>query len=187
MKFLIVGLGNIGVEYVGTRHNAGFMIADCLVNVNKAEFVISRYAARAEFRLRGMQFVVIKPSTYMNESGKAVRYWMQAEAVDLSNVLVLVDDIALNLGVLRMKKNGSDGGHNGLTSIILTLNTDQFARLRFGIGNQFAHGTQINYVLGRFSNDERTLIQPKIEQATEMITSFAFQGADKTMTLFNNK
>ena len=187
MKYLIVGLGNIGTEYAGTRHNIGFMVLDKLAADAKTDFVTGRYAYRAEIKDKGRTLILVKPTTYMNLSGKAVRYWMQQEDVPLENVLIVVDDLALDVGQLRLKKSGSDGGHNGLIDIITTLNTQNFSRLRFGIGANFAKGFQVEYVLSRFTSAEREIVEPKIAQAAEMVKSFTTIGADRTMTLFNNK
>ncbi len=187
MKYLIVGLGNIGAEYAETRHNIGFMVLDQLAVDAKTDFSTERYAYRAEIRVKGRTLVLVKPTTYMNLSGKAVRYWMQQENIPLENVLIIVDDLALDVGQLRLKKSGSDGGHNGLIDIILTLNTQSFNRLRFGIGADFAKGFQADYVLSRFTSSEREIVVPKILQAAEMVKSFVTVGADRTMTLYNNK
>ena len=187
MKFLIVGLGNIGAEYAKTRHNIGFMVLDQLAADAKTDFTTERYAYRAEVRVKGRKLILIKPTTYMNLSGKAVRYWMQQENIPVENMLVIVDDLALDVGQLRLKKSGGDGGHNGLIDITQTLNSQTFNRLRFGIGADFAKGFQSEYVLSRFTTMENEIIEPKIEQATKLIQSFVTIGADQTMTLFNNK
>ena len=187
MKYIIVGLGNIGREYADTRHNIGFMVLDQLAADAKTDFLTERYAYRAEMRVKGRTLVLIKPTTYVNLSGKAVRYWMQQENIPLENVLVIVDDLAIDVGQLRLKKSGGDGGHNGLIDIVLTLNTHDFNRLRFGIGADFAKGFQSEYVLSRFTSLEREVVEPKITQAAEMVKSFVTIGPDQTMTLFNNK
>lgn len=187
MKYLIVGLGNVGAEYDGTRHNSGFMTVDALAKSAGVSFSLERLAYRAEMRMAGRTVVIVKPTTLMNLSGKAVRYWMQAEKVELPQLLVVVDDLALPLGTLRMKKGGSGGGHNGLGDIETTLNTDQYCRLRIGIGNAFSRGRQIDYVLSRFTEEERALLLPQMDKATEMIKCFVLQGADKAMTLYNGK
>src|SRR6185295_7956744 len=164
-KFLIVGLGNIGEEYADTRHNVGFLIADALANSllkDKEDekksslnlFSSDRYASVNISKFRGRSLVIIKPTTFMNLSGKAVNYWMQQEKISILNTLIVTDDLALPFSTLRMRKKGSDGGHNGLTDIIATLNTTEFPRLRFGIGNEFAKGSQVNYVLGKWSDEE---------------------------------
>ena len=187
MKYLIVGLGNVGAEYEGTRHNCGFMAADALAAQAHATWSLERLAYRATVRTMGRELALVKPTTYMNLSGKAVRYWMQQEKVPLDRLLVLVDDIALPLGALRMKKGGSGGGHNGLADIEATLGTDQYARLRIGIGSDFARGKQIDYVLGRFGEAERATLLPQIDKAAEMVKCFATQGADRAMSLYNGK
>ncbi len=187
MKYLIVGLGNVGTEYEGTRHNSGFMVVDALAKKNDAKFTLERLAYRAEFRVAGRALVLIKPTTLMNLSGKAVRYWLQAEKVLQENLLVVVDDIALPVGTLRMKKGGSGGGHNGLADIEACLGNNQYCRLRVGIGDNFSRGRQIDYVLGQFGADERATLEPQIDKACDMIKCFATQGPDKAMTLFNGK
>ena len=187
MKYLIVGLGNVGAEYEGTRHNSGFMVVDALSRKNDAKFSLERLAYRAEMRIAGRSLVLIKPTTFMNLSGKAVRYWLQAEKVAEENLLVVVDDIALPLGLLRMKKGGSGGGHNGLADIETCLGNNQYCRLRIGIGDNFSHGKQIDYVLGQFKTDELTILEPQIDKACDMIKCFVTQGPDKAMALFNGK
>lgn len=187
MKYLIVGLGNIGDEYADTRHNIGFIVADALAQEGKVVFKTDRYAAVTRLSVKGRTMVVIKPSTYMNLSGKAVRYWMQKEDIPLENILVLVDDLALPLGALRMRKKGSDGGHNGLISIIEILGSTEFTRVRFGIGNDFAKGYQVDYVLGRWTSEETKVLLPRIKEAVEMIKSFVLIGPDRTMNVFNKR
>ncbi|MDD4554455.1 MAG: aminoacyl-tRNA hydrolase, partial [Bacteroidales bacterium] len=176
MKYLIVGLGNIGDEYADTRHNIGFLVADALAGTGNASFKSDRHAAVTKITLKGRTLVVIKPSTFMNLSGKAVRYWMQKEEIALENILVIVDDLALPLGALRMRTKGSDGGHNGLISIIEYLESTDFTRIRFGIGNDFAKGYQIDYVLGRWTDEETKILIPKVKEAVEMIKSFVLIG-----------
>ncbi|MCR4828763.1 MAG: aminoacyl-tRNA hydrolase [Bacteroidales bacterium] len=197
MKYLIVGLGNVGAEYEGTRHNAGFMVVDELVKETnrklveqgrekeKVVFVLERHAYRAEVRCKGRTLVLIRPTTYMNLSGKAVKYWMDKEKVELANVLVVVDDLALPVGKIRMKKQGSHGGHNGLTDIEEKLGTNNYCRLRIGIGSDFSRGHQIDYVLGAFSEEERALLDPAIVKAAEAVKCFATQGADRAMNMYN--
>lgn len=185
MKYLIAGLGNIGDEYANTRHNIGFIIADALTQSSGTSFLTDRYASVAKIRLKNRWLVVIKPSTYMNLSGKAVRYWLDKEKIPLENLLVMVDDIALPAGQLRLKMKGGDGGHNGLISIIETLGTDEFSRLRFGIGNDFAKGYQSDYVLGKWTKAEEEIIIPKISDAVELVKSFVLIGPELTMTRFN--
>src|SRR6187402_1542510 len=166
-KFLIVGLGNIGDEYSETRHNIGFKIADKLALDAAVKFSSGRYADVAEVKHKGKQLIVIKPNTYMNLSGKAVNYWMQAEKIELENVMVLVDELALPFGKIRIGPKGSDGGHNGLKSIQETLNTSAYPRLRFGISNQFNKGAQVNYVLGQWSDEELKTLDERINVAAE--------------------
>ena len=187
MKYLIVGLGNIGDEYADTRHNIGFIVADALAFSLKTSFSTDRYASVARGSVRGRQLVIIKPSTYMNLSGKSVRYWMQKEDIPLSNILVVVDDLALPLGGLRLRSKGSDGGHNGLISIIEHIGSTDFARLRMGIGSDFAKGYQVDYVLGRWTGEEEKLLLPEIDRAVEIIKSFAFTGIERTMNFFNKR
>ena len=186
-KFLIVGLGNIGSEYENTRHNIGFMVLDALVKASNTFFSTDRLADIASVKWKGKTLVLVKPSTYMNLSGKAVNYWLQAEKIPKENLLVITDDIALPTGILRLKGKGSDGGHNGLKNIQEILGTPEYARLRIGVGNEFAKGKQVNYVLGRWSNEELTLLNPRIEIACEIIRSFASAGLQLTMTKYNNK
>ncbi len=187
MKFLIAGLGNIGAEYAGTRHNIGFAVVDALCEDHSAAFETRRLAQRATTKYRGRTLVCIKPTTYMNLSGKAIQYWLRQENIPLENLLVVVDDIALPLGMLRMKTKGGDAGHNGLIHIIETLNTTQFARLRFGIGDDFPRGRQSDYVLGTWTRQEIDLISPRIPVAVEMIKSFVTIGPERTMGQYNNK
>lgn len=186
-KFLIVGLGNIGEEYANTRHNIGFTVLDTIAKENNIPFSTDRLADIAKIKFKGKTLVLIKPSTYMNLSGKAVNYWMQAEKITLENILVITDDIALPLGTLRMKGKGSDGGHNGLKNIQETLNTTEYARLRFGVGNEFSKGRQVDFVLGKWDTDEEKLIEPRIKIAVEMVQAFANIGLQRTMTAYNNK
>lgn len=187
MKYLIAGLGNIGDEYSDTRHNIGFIVADALAAEGKAVFKTERYASVTKLAVKGRTMVVIKPSTYMNLSGKAIRYWMQKEEIGIENILVIVDDLALPLGALRMRKKGSDGGHNGLISIIELLGSNEFSRIRFGIGNEFSKGYQVDYVLGRWNEDEVKVLVPRVKEAVEMIRSFVLVGPDRTMNLFNKR
>jgi len=187
MKYLIVGLGNIGDEYANTRHNIGFIVADAFVQNMKSTFSSRRLASVVKILLKGRTFIVIKPSTFMNLSGKAVRYWMNKENVLPENILIIADDLALPLGTLRLRKKGSDGGHNGMISIIEHLETTDFPRLRIGIGAEFAKGYQVDYVLSRWTNMEEKILIPRVEMAVEIIKSFGLIGVDKTMNLFNNK
>ena len=187
MKFLVVGLGNPGVEYAETRHNIGFKVLDTLATVSNAVFAPGRYGDTCTVRHRGHQLVLMKPQTYMNLSGKAVRYWMQAEKVPIENVLVVVDDIALPFGKLRLRARGSDGGHNGLHDIIWTLEADDFPRMRFGVGGDFPRGMQADYVLGQWTNEEKKELPVKIEAAVKAIQSFAAVGIERTMNVYNSK
>lgn len=187
MNYLITGLGNIGDEYVGTRHNIGFSVVDALAAEAGAVFQDKRYGAVAEMRLRGHKLILLKPSTYMNLSGNAVRYWVKEKKIDLERLLVVSDDIALPLGTLRMKPSGSEGGHNGLKSITQRLGTNQYARLRFGIGNEFVRGHQADFVLGKFSDDEATLLKERTAQACEAVKAFALSGIQFAMNHYNGK
>ena len=186
-KFLIVGLGNIGDEYVDTRHNIGFTVLDKLAEINSVKFTVDRLADIAQYKFKGKTFVLIKPSTFMNLSGKAVNYWLQAEKISIENLLVVTDDIALPLGALRLKGSGGDGGHNGLKNIQEVLNTSNYSRLRFGVGSDFSKGKQVDYVLGKWKTEETILLQPRIQMAAEMVQSFAAIGLQLTMTNYNNK
>jgi PTH1 family peptidyl-tRNA hydrolase len=185
MKFLIVGLGNPGEKYAETRHNIGFKVLDALVKEQEGNFTLQKHAEVAEVKFKGKTMVCIKPTTFMNLSGKAVNYWMQAEKIALENVLVITDDIALPFGKLRLKGKGSDGGHNGLKDIQFTLNTQEFSRLRFGVGNDFQKGRQAEYVLGNWNNDEQEHLQDRIKISLEIIKSFVSIGLPMTMTQFN--
>jgi peptidyl-tRNA hydrolase, PTH1 family len=186
-KFLIVGLGNIGDEYANTRHNIGFIVLDTIAKENNIQFTSDKLASVAQYKFKGKILVMIKPSTYMNLSGKAVNYWMQAEKIPVENVLIITDDIALPLGTLRMKGKGSDGGHNGLKNIQEILNTSEYARLRFGVGNEFSKGRQVDFVLGKWNPEEEKAIEPRIKIATEMVQAFATIGLQRAMTAYNNK
>jgi PTH1 family peptidyl-tRNA hydrolase len=187
MKYLIVGLGNIGNEYQGTRHNIGFRILDAFAEASNISFSTDRYGDVAEGRIKNKQFILLKPSTYMNLSGNAVRYWKNKENIDLENILVLVDDIALPFGAIRMKGRGSDAGHNGLKNIAQMLGTDAYPRLRFGIGNDFPRGCQIDYVLGQFTLDERQKMPARIDVAIEAIRTYLLAGLQTAMCDYNNK
>ncbi|MEO6305927.1 MAG: aminoacyl-tRNA hydrolase [Bacteroidia bacterium] len=186
-KFLIVGLGNIGDEYDNTRHNVGFKILDTIAKKNSIKFTTSRLADIAEYKYKGKNLILVKPSTYMNLSGKAVNYWLQSEKVSVENLLVITDDLALPTGALRMKGKGSDGGHNGLKNIQETLNSTEYARLRVGVGNEFMKGKQVDYVLGRWTEEEEKIINPRIELAIEMIQAFTTIGLQRAMSAYNNK
>jgi PTH1 family peptidyl-tRNA hydrolase len=185
-KYLIAGLGNIGVEYAGTRHNIGFDVLDALAARNEQHFTVGRLAEKVEIRLRGNVLVCIKPTTYMNLSGRAVKYWMDKGDISPDRLLVIVDELALPLSKLRLRPGGSDAGHNGLTSIQESLGTNAYPRLRFGIGNNFPRGMQVEYVLGKWRPDELPLVQLKIGKTVELIESFASIGIDRTMALYNN-
>lgn len=187
MKYLIVGLGNIGDEYQNTRHNIGFNVLDAFAKASNIVFKDGRYGATASLSIKGRQLILLKPSTYMNLSGNAVRYWMQQEKIPLENILIIVDDLALPFGALRLKPKGSDAGHNGLKHIAATLGTENYARLRFGIGNNFPKGAQIEYVLGHFNEEEQKLMNDRINVACEIIKSFCLAGIAITMNQFNKK
>jgi PTH1 family peptidyl-tRNA hydrolase len=185
MKHLIAGLGNIGEEYRNTRHNVGFMVLDAAAAASGISFKDSRYGSVVTLRHRNAQLVLLKPSTFMNLSGNAVRYWMQKEKIEPENLLVITDDIAIPTGSIRLRASGSAGGHNGLSSISGVLGTDQYARLRIGIGNDFPRGGQVNWVLGRWSPEELAIIEKRIPLAVEMMLSFALKGCELTMTAYN--
>ena len=187
MKYLIVGLGNIGAEYADTRHNAGFDVLDALAGASNISFAAARYGAVAELKYKGRTLVLLKPSTYMNLSGKAVRYWMDAEKIAPENLLVISDDIALPFGTLRMRTKGSSGGHNGLKNISELLGREDYARIRFGIGGNFARGQQIDYVLGTWTDEERKLLPERLKVFGDAVLSFAAIAAERTMNLFNKK
>lgn len=176
MKYLIAGLGNIGDEYANTRHNIGFDVVEALARLSGVSFQNGRYADIARLKVKNKSLILIKPTTYMNLSGKAVRYWLETEKIPMENLLVVVDDIALPPGMLRLRMKGGPGGHNGLISIIETLGTEEFARLRFGIGNDFAKGYQTEYVLGKWTKAEEELLIPKIGEAVEMIKAHVLAG-----------
>lgn len=186
MKYLVAGLGNIGQEYELTRHNAGFLVLDMLADNRKITFSEMRLAQHATYKLKGRIIHLIKPSTYMNLSGKAVRYWLQKLDINIQNILIVVDDVALAAGKIRLRKSGSDGGHNGLKSIDELLETNKYSRLRFGIGNDFPKGQQSDFVLGNWTDDEIKIIQPRLKVAAEAVESFALQGVDRTMTMYNS-
>jgi peptidyl-tRNA hydrolase, PTH1 family len=187
MKFLIAGLGNIGPEYANTRHNIGFLTADALAKRSAVFFAPSRYADKAELKYKGRTFVVIKPNTYMNLSGKAINYWLQQEKIAIENLLVITDDLALPFGTIRLRAKGSDGGHNGLKSINETLTTDNYARLRFGIGNGFSKGKQVDYVLGEWGEEEKKTLSERINIACDAAFAFALTGINRAMSDFNRK
>jgi peptidyl-tRNA hydrolase, PTH1 family len=187
LKYLVTGLGNVGDEYHETRHNIGFMILDALAGASGIAFSDKRYGSVSEYRFKGRTFVLLKPSTYVNLSGKAVNYWLQATAVPRENLLVVLDDVSLPFGDVRLRPRGGDGGHNGLTSIIEVLGTQNFARLRFGIGDDFSYGTQVDYVLGKWTREEKDQLGEKISVCHEVIRSFGTVGIERTMNAFNNR
>ena len=186
MKYLIAGLGNIGPDYEQTRHNIGFMVLDAFAIASNAGCVDKRYGFVATTRLKNRSLVLLKPSTFMNLSGNAIRYWLQKEKIENQNLLVVVDDLALPFGTLRMKSKGSDAGHNGLKHIQDLIGTN-YPRLRFGIGNDFPRGMQIDYVLEEFSDEEKLSLPKRIDPAGEMIRSFCLAGINETMNLYNNR
>jgi PTH1 family peptidyl-tRNA hydrolase len=187
LKYLVTGLGNVGDEYHNTRHNIGFTVLDALAKASNIVFSDKRYGAVAEYRYKGRTFILLKPSTYVNLSGKAVNYWLQKEALPKENLLVVVDELSLPFGTIRMRSRGSDGGHNGLTSIIEVLGHQDFARLRFGIGGDFPYGTQVDYVLGKWTDEEAGKLPEKISLCHDIIRSFGTVGIDRTMNAYNNK
>lgn len=185
-KYLVVGLGNIGAEYEHTRHNIGFDVVDAFARKHAISLRIDRLAEVCETKLKGRQVICIKPTTYMNLSGKAVRYWKEKENIDTANILVIVDEVALPLEKIRVRPGGSHGGHNGLDNIQEALATDQYPRLRFGIGNNYPKGRQVQYVLGKWAPAEEELVQKKIGICVEAVESFVLQGLSHTMNQFNN-
>lgn len=185
-RFLIACLGNMGPEYVDTRHNAGFMVADTLAEEAGARFESKRYGDMARIRVKNCELLVLKPSTFMNLSGVAVRYWMNHEKLPLENLLVVVDDMAIPFGSIRMRKQGSDAGHNGLKNIASELGTQNYARLRFGIGNGFPRGGQIDYVLGKFPPEEMEKMPEVLKKAADAVKAYCLSGADFAMTHFNH-
>nr|WP_319999479.1 aminoacyl-tRNA hydrolase [uncultured Draconibacterium sp.] len=187
MKYLIAGLGNIGPEYKNTRHNIGFQILDALAEASNISFSDNRYGFVAEYKFKGRTFILLKPTTYMNLSGRAVNYWLQKEKIDIKNMLVLVDDLALPFGTLRVRAKGGAGGHNGLENINQVLGRNDYARLRFGIGDDFHKGHQVNYVLGEWSKEEQKELPFKIDDSIEIIKSFGTIGVDRTMNFHNKK
>ena len=187
MKFLIAGLGNIGEEYYNTRHNIGFRILDTFAKASDIKFKDKRYGLIAEYRHAGQLFVLLKPTTYVNRSGRAVNYWLKKAVVPVDNLLVIVDDTALPLGTLRIKSMGGDGGHNGLQNINQILGHQNYARLRFGIGSDYDFGSQVDYVLGKWRDEEEKVLQDKISICHNIIISFGIDGIEKTMNDFNNK
>ena len=185
-KFLIVGLGNIGFEYAETRHNIGFKIVDALAQKHECSFETAKLGDLSTIKIKGRSLLLLKPSTYMNLSGKAVLYWIEKENIALENVLIITDDIHLPFGSIRLKAKGSDGGHNGLKDIQEKLNTVQYNRYRFGVGADFGTGRQVDYVLGKWSEEERIALKERFEKSTALIESFALAGLSITMNLYNN-
>ena len=187
MKYLIAGLGNPGKEYENTRHNIGFKILDALAEASNIVFSDQRYGWITEYKFKGRTFILLKPSTFMNLSGKAVNSWMQKESIPIENLLVVVDDLALPLGSVRLRAKGSDAGHNGLKNIALMLGSQDYARLRVGIGDNFRQGQQIDYVLGEWDKQEKLELPAMIDTSVEIIKSFATIGINQTMTFFNKR
>lgn len=187
MKYLIAGLGNIGPEYFRTRHNIGFQVLDALAKASNLVFTDDRRAFKAELKVKGKTLILIKPTTYMNLSGKAVSYWLQKENIPIENLLVIADDLVLPFGKIRIRAKGSDAGHNGLKSINEVLGTSDYARLRFGIGNEFPKGRQVDYVLGEWDEQEQTALPDRIKICTEAVLSFPLIGIHRTMSLYNSK
>ena len=184
--YLIVGLGNIGDEYARTRHNIGFNVVDVFAQKHGASFSVDRLAYKAEFTIKGRKIICIKPTTYMNLSGKAFKYWMEKENILIENTLTVVDDLAIPLSKIRLRPSGSDAGHNGLKDIQLTLGTDVYPKLRFGIGSNYPKGMQVQFVLGNWWNEEIPIVNSKIEKCSEIIEQFVFLGIEKTMSTVNN-
>lgn len=185
-KFLIVGLGNIGEEYTETRHNIGFKILDEVAKTNDFTFETAKLGDIGSYKVKGRTIICLKPSTYMNRSGKALKYWMDKENIPQCNVLVITDDINLPFGTIRIKTKGSNGGHNGLKDVELFLQTIQYNRYRFGVGSDFGKGRQVEYVLGQWNSDEQALLPERLKKSTEIVNSFALAGIARTMNQFNN-
>lgn len=186
-KFLIVGLGNIGAEYVNTRHNIGFKVVDHFAKKENISFQTAKLGDLAEFKVKGRTLLLLKPNTYMNLSGKAVKFWMEKENIEKENILVITDDLNLSFGTIRIKAKGSDGGHNGLKSIQSQLNTTEYPRFRFGISDEFKKGRQVDYVLGEWNEDEKVKLTERLDKSVEIIQSFALAGLGNTMNEFNGK
>ncbi len=187
MKYLIAGLGNIGAEYADTRHNIGFIVLDALAKASNLVFKSDRYAFSADYSFKGRTYVLIKPTTYMNLSGKAVNYWLQKEHIPVENLMVICDDLALPFGTIRIRAKGSEAGHNGLLNISETLGHQNYARLRFGIGKKFNQGEQRDYVLGKWSIEENLVLPDRLEKMCEAIKSLGTIGLERTMSLYNGK
>lgn len=186
-KYLIAGLGNIGAEYVNTRHNIGFKILDRLAAQEGLEFKTAKLGTVTEYKLKGRTFILLKPNTYMNLSGKAIKHWLDTEKIPLENLLVVTDDLNLPFGSIRIKGKGSDGGHNGLKNTQQVLNTGDYARFRFGISDEFKKGQQVNYVLGEWSEEEKAKLPERLDTSVEAIKSFGLSGLGNTMSTFNGK
>ena len=186
-KFLIVGLGNIGAEYVNTRHNIGFKIVDFLAKQESLDFQTVKLGSLAEYKLKGKTILLLKPNTYMNLSGKAVQYWMEKEKINIENVLIITDDLNLSFGTIRIKPKGTDGGHNGLKSIQQILNSSEYPRFRFGISDEFKKGKQVDYVLGEWDETEKEKLTERLEKSIEAIKCFALSGLENAMTTYNGK
>ena len=186
-KFLIVGLGNIGAEYVNTRHNIGFKILDHFAKKEGVTFQTAKLGDLAEYKVKGRTLLLLKPNTYMNLSGKAVKYWMEKEKIEKENVLIITDDLNIAFGTIRIKTKGSDGGHNGLKNIQLLLNSTEYPRFRFGISDEFKKGKQVDYVLGDWNEDEKTKLTERWDLSSEIISSFALSGLNTTMNTYNGK
>ncbi len=187
MKYLIAGLGNFGEQYANTRHNIGFMVLDTLAGVSNISFEDRRYGFVTNYRYRSRTCVLLKPTTYMNLSGRAVNYWLQKEKIPLENLFVIVDDLALPFGTVRIRARGGDGGHNGLYNISQVLGTQAYARLRFGIGGDYGSGDQVGYVLGELSPEEKQVLPERIDRVVDSVRSFVTVGIERTMNLYNNK
>ena len=187
MKYLVAGLGNPGAKYENTRHNIGFKVVEAIAKEMDGTFSLDKQAEVAQVKFKGRTLILIKPTTFMNLSGKAVNYWMQQEKIPRENILVITDDIALPFGKLRLKGKGSDGGHNGLKDIQATLNSQEYARLRFGVGNDFGKGRQVDYVLGEWSAEENDHLEERIKTATEFVKGFVTIGLQRTMSDWNGK
>jgi PTH1 family peptidyl-tRNA hydrolase len=186
-KFLIVGLGNIGSEYVNTRHNIGFKVLDYFANQESISFQTQKLGDVAEFKIKGRNAILLKPNTFMNLSGKAVKYWMEKEKIEKDNLLIITDDLNLSFGSIRIKTKGSDGGHNGLKNIQLLLNSSEYPRFRFGISDAFKKGKQVDYVLGEWSTEEKEALKERLSISSEIIKSFVLAGLNTTMNAYNGK
>lgn len=186
-KFLIVGLGNIGSEYVNTRHNIGFKILDYFTQKENLNYQTVKLGELAEYKIKGRTILLLKPNTYMNLSGKAVKYWLEKENIAKENMLVITDDLNISFGTIRIKTKGSDGGHNGLKNIQLLLNSTEYPRFRFGISDEFKKGRQVDYVLGEWNEEEKNALGERLEVSSKIITSFALSGLNNTMNEFNGK